>query len=66
MPILTVTDFALVKSLQASHFQVLRSDHDFDIRLKESCTNLDNSGYHFSATVPLGIIVISQLRNWAC
>lgn len=73
VPFLTVTDFALVKPLQVSHFQVFCSDHDFDIRLKESCTSLYNSSYHFSAnvllnipTVPLGITVISQLRNRAC
>ena len=37
----TVTT-TLVKPLQVSHFQLFCSDHDFDIRLKQSCTSLDN------------------------
>lgn len=43
----TVTT-ALVKPLHVSHFQLFCSDHDFDIRLKQSCTSLDNKLYLIS------------------
>lgn len=54
-------------------FQLFCLDHDFDTRLKESYTSLDNNSDHFfsSYCVPLlttallGSILILQLRKWS-